>query len=691
MRVDKGRIIDDIIEPNRNQYIIPVYQRNYDWTREQCEKLFFDILKCSDQRKTHFVGSIVNAEIETRNKIHRYVIVDGQQRITTIFLLLKALFDSPEATDSDKSRINEWLFNIDKHNELSLDDSNKLKLKPIKSDDVQLMLLVNNKYDEMEKSSNIWCNYEIFKSLIAKELEKGHFIKDIYKGLEQLVCAIITLQEDDNAQEVFESINSTGLPLTISDLIRNYVLMTDANQEYLFETYWIKIESLIGKENMSSFIIDYLNYKADGWVKESTAYECFKEYFEKKKHTNESALKELLHYANIFNIFSNGSLEFSTNTNAFLSGLKQIKQTTAYVFLFQVFDDYYDKIIDQKELEKVLRFLLNYSIRRLICEVGSNSLRGLYKTLYARVFVKEEYKSTYYDSIISFFKQLNTKDKLVKDSDFEEALIKNDLYRKSHACKYILATIENGANKEKIDIRNMSIEHIMPQNSDLPTAWRKMLGENWKEIQNKYLHVLGNLTLTGYNSELSDKPFADKLEYLKKSKANELNSDVINTDIWTEQQIVDRGIRLAKLVCNIFDFEEPTKFIEYVDNNYKIYALNDNPSWKRPNYFVLLGEQHEVDSFIDMLIDVVGILYDRNPEILTRIAKNEEHIIPWSKQIIFSYNQDIGGPVFRHEKSGINMRVRYNAQMIIYILGAILDEYGIDLEDFAYSARSVEP
>lgn len=208
MQVDKGRIIYDIIGQNRIQYSIPVYQRNYDWTRTQCEKLLNDILECARTRQQYFVGSIVNAQVRSNNKIFRYVIVDGQQRITTIFLLLKALYDCSES-ELDKEKINNWLYNIDKYDELNLSDETKLKLKPIKSDNIQLNLLIKNKYDEMDKSSNIFRNYEYFKNQVSKILEKELSVREICDGVESLICAIINLEPSDKPQEVFESINST--------------------------------------------------------------------------------------------------------------------------------------------------------------------------------------------------------------------------------------------------------------------------------------------------------------------------------------------------------------------------------------------------------------------------------------------------------------------------------------------------
>ena len=408
MKIDKGGIINDFIEPNKHQYTIPVYQRNYEWSKEQCEKLFEDIVEAYKKDTTHFCGSVVHALLKEEHNIYYHLIIDGQQRLTTIYIMLKALLDLAD-TEAKRDTFEEILFNKDKFDTLDVDTASKLKLKPIKTDNNQLLLLMNNEYDEMDKSSGIWHNYQLFCELIKDEIENGLNVKEIYKGIEKLICANIRLEDGDNPQEIFERINSTGVPLSLADKVRNFVLMTDVNQEELYENYWLKIENLVRKEQMTSFFLDYLNMKIDGFAKESDAYEIFKFMYKEQGYTNESVLIELLHYAEFYHAFLYGSSKYSDDINKILQSLQKLKQTTVFLFLFRVFDDYEEQIIGEEELEKVLQFLLNYSLRRVICEIGSNSLRGLYKTLYSRIFAREENKKFYYDSVVSFFIRLKTK------------------------------------------------------------------------------------------------------------------------------------------------------------------------------------------------------------------------------------------------------------------------------------------
>ena len=384
VKIEEGRIINDFIEPNKCQYAIPVYQRNYEWSAEQCTKLFVDVVTAHKRDRRHFCGSVVYAPLKSEKKINYYVVIDGQQRLTTIYILIKALIDKA-VTDEEKKSLAEVLFNVDKFKRYNIDDSSKLKLKPIKSDNNQLMLLMEDHAEQMDRTSGIYRNYELFCDLIQEFLNDNPDmgVGNIYDGLEHLTCAEIKLDDDDdNAQEIFERINSTGVPLSLSDKIRNFVLMTDTDQDRLYEDYWLKAEQMLSKDQLEGFFLDYLNFKMDGFAKESTAYDEFKALYSRGQYTNESMLKEILHYAQQYHAFYYGDEQrLSSTANQLLKGLRTLKQTTVYLFLFSAFDDFEVSVIDDETLCKVLRLLLNYSIRRLICEVGSNSLRGLYKTL----------------------------------------------------------------------------------------------------------------------------------------------------------------------------------------------------------------------------------------------------------------------------------------------------------------------
>lgn len=695
MKIDKGSFINDFIDKNLRQYSIPVYQRNYEWSAEQCEKLFDDILQAHRLDRYHFTGSVVYELLKTENKIDYYIIIDGQQRLTTIYILLKALMDVAE-TDSEKDTILSVMFNQDKFKKYNIDDSSKLKLKPIKSDNKQLLLLVEGHVEQMDKTSGIYQNYELFCKLARQALVEDDTlsIEKIYDGIEHLTCAMIKLEEEEKGkeQEIFERINSTGVPLSLADKIRNFVLMTDADQEALYENYWMPTEDAVHRENMTSFFLNYLNMKVDGFPREDEAYDVFKDVFKNSGFTKETMLEEILHYARFYKAFLYGDEKYGAEINRLLADLQKLKQTTVFVFLFRVFDDYEAGVLSEKELERVIRFLLVYSIRRLICEIGSNSLRGLYKTLYARVFAREENKSHYYDAIVCFMMQLTSKDMLPTDKDFAEGLLQKNLYRKNALCKYLLAAIENqGKEQLRIVTDSLTIEHILPQNKNLSTEWQKMLGEDWETVREKYLHTLGNLTLTAYNSELGDKSFAVKKEKLSDvhTKVVVLYEDVKSCNAWNEKAIVKRAERLSKIIIDLFPIDQPALTISFADPRYQEYTCDepDIATYKAPNYFILQGERVICNTFADMLKLVISRLYEQDAEIIKSMARNNEKIVEWSQSVMFSYDSALINGGYKIGNTDIYENVGYSASHIMHIIRALLDRYDIDHTDFVYSAR----
>lgn len=697
MKIDKGSFINDFINKNLRQYLIPVYQRNYEWSAEDCEKLFEDIIQAHKLDRYHFTGSVVYELLKAENKIEYYVIIDGQQRLTTIYILLKAMIDVAE-TEAEKEELLPLMFNQDKFKKYNINESSKMKLKPVKSDNQQLLLLMKNHNDQMDKSCGIYKNYELFCDLLreAFQCDQDLTVDKVYDGIEHLTCALIRLEDEEKGkeQEIFERINSTGVPLSLADKIRNFVLMVDVDQDRLYDEYWIKIEQLLRKDQLPSFFIDYLNFKLEGFIKEKDAYNSFKDLFNKGKYTNESMLSELLHYAKQYHTFMNGDISLGESTNNALKGLQSLKQTTVYLFLFSIFDDYESGVIDSKELNKVLHLLLNYSIRRLICEIGSNSLRGLYKTIYVRVFESPNNKKHYYDSIVSFLKQMSSKDAIPTDNEFMLALKEKNLYRKNALCKYLLAAIEN-QSKEKVDISNLTIEHIMPQNKNLSKVWQTMLGSNWEMIHEKYLHTLGNLTLTGYNSELGDKPFDKKKQLLTDANSPThitiLNKDVINKYCWDEKTIQDRADVLSKIILKLFPIEYPLNLIEFKDSNSKEYTLSnpDDAAFKQLDYYELQSERVNIDNFAGMVRSVASRLYDNDNSIIEKMAKNNELLFANAMYPIFSYDKNVVKKGKEVKKgSGVYMSTGFSAPDCIVIIRELLKRYSLEPEeDFIYSAK----
>lgn len=691
MFIYQGSVIANFLGQNGRQYKIPVYQRNYEWSWEQCDKLFEDVVIAGQRNQLHFCGSIVFKPIAPTKGIGNNIVIDGQQRLTTIYILLKALSDMAQ-NDSEKMLPQGAIFNTDQYNQFQLDETSKMKLKPAKDNNDQLLNLIYDKHDKIDTSCEIYRNYEHFCDLIREKQSEGITVSDIYRGIGLLTVAVIQLDDNDNAQEIFERINSTGIPLSLSDKIRNFVLMTEVDQDRLYESYWLKAEQLLSRDQLEGFFLDYLNFKMDGFTKESTAYDDFKALYARGRYTNETMLGEILHYAQQYHAFYCGDkLRLSDEANQLLDSLRKLNQTTVYIFLFSVFDDFDTGVIDDETLCKVLRLLLNYSIRRLICEVGSNSLRGLYKTLYGRVFNRPENKANYYDAIVSFLLQMTSKDVMPSDAEFIAALKERNLYRKNALCKYLLVAIEN-QGKEQIKTDALTIEHIMPQNKNLSTVWQRMLGSDWELVRERYLHTLGNLTLTGYNSELGDLPFTEKQKRLSEQTTHVtvLYSDVKGKTEWNARTIEARAERLSGEVLRLFTVEQPTTKIDFSDPRYQLYTVSDphNATYKTVNYYELLGERVNVDSFALMVRSVASKLYDLNRSMIDRMARNLEVFPAWLNPV-FAYDKDaIRNAVKLKSDSDIYISTGFSAYDCICFIKVLLKKYDLDLEeDFVYSAR----
>ena len=557
MDARKGNIFE-ILNGNK-QFLIPVYQRYYSWDIEQCRRLWNDIVDMQKRNKAgHFVGSIVNiAEQAMPTGVQKYMIIDGQQRMTTLTLLLLALRDyaiqHPEDTTINSRRIDNMLLK----NEYEVGDE-RYKLLLTETDRDILIRLVESKPIPDGTKSRLIDNYKFFSGKIAdRDLQPA----EIYESIGKLQIVNITLDRTmDDAQAIFESLNSTGKELSESDLIRNYVLMglEPSEQTYVYEHLWRPMEQLFvyGTQDsvMDSFFRHYLTMKLPRIPKQGRVYEEFKLYHLNCEFgTIRELCQDLLNYANFYT-----DIVFKRSNNAELKRLYEdivdLRMEVSYPFLLKVHNDCAEGTITEDNLKEILRLCISYVLRRSICDIPTNSMNKTFATL--RNSIRPD---DYMNSVKAFFVLQDTYKEFPDNDKFMAAFMSRDIYT-MRARNYILSRLENFGNKAPIIIENYTIEHIMPQNTSLSPEWQHDLGVNWKEIQKTYIHTIGNLTLTAYNSEMSDRPFMDKMNMPGgfKESALRLNAYLVKLTEWNEDHIKERAQQLAAKAVQIWPYPSLT-------------------------------------------------------------------------------------------------------------------------------------
>ena len=557
MDARKGNTFE-ILNGNK-QFLIPVYQRYYSWDIEQCRRLWNDIVDMQKRNKAgHFVGSIVNiAEQAMPTGVQKYMIIDGQQRMTTLTLLLLALRDyaiqHPEDTTINSRRIDNMLLK----NEYEVGDE-RYKLLLTETDRDILIRLVESKPIPDGTKSRLIDNYKFFSGKIAdRDLQPA----EIYESIGKLQIVNITLDRTmDDAQAIFESLNSTGKELSESDLIRNYVLMglEPSEQTYVYEHLWRPMEQLFVYETqdsvMDSFFRHYLTMKLTRIPKQGRVYEEFKLYHLNCEFgTIRELCQDLLNYAKFYT-----DIVFKRSNNAELKRLYEdivdLRMEVSYPFLLKVHNDCAEGTITEDNLKEILRLCISYVLRRSICDIPTNSMNKTFATL--RNSIRPD---DYMNSVKAFFVLQDTYKEFPDNDKFMAAFMSRDIYT-MRARNYILSRLENFGNKAPIIIENYTIEHIMPQNTSLSPEWQHDLGVNWKEIQKTYIHTIGNLTLTAYNSEMSDRPFMDKMNMPGgfKESALRLNAYLVKLTEWNEDHIKERAQQLAAKAVQIWPYPSLT-------------------------------------------------------------------------------------------------------------------------------------
>lgn len=551
------------------QFIVPIFQRNYSWQKSQYEQLWFDILRASKfkEKQNHFIGSIVYIDMGTpAGRPQQLLLIDGQQRLTTISILLCAIKDYVQKFNLETKLINlakiknQFLYNSDEIDE----DRYKLLLN-VQDKETYIKLIDNTIFTVNKPATNIIKCYEFFYERIEDFIKQYGQIDEIYAGIFKLSLVSISLDKDsDNPQMIFESMNSTGKDLSQTDLLRNYLLMdlTPEKQTRLYKTYWKPMEELFGEDiykndvnKFDYFIRDFLTLKSDtGYIcKINNVYENFKRYYLDNNCEKFAVLKDLFTYAKYYACIDLLQ-ENDDELKLYWQEFKKLDSHVVYPFLLKLYDDYSRQILIKEDFKKILQVVISYLWRRAICEIPTNSLSKTFATLYQAVD-----KDDYVNSIIKAFVFKSSYKRFSSDYEVREKLQTKDIYH-FRLRKYLLEALENYYHKEPIDLNtaNYTIEHIMPQNIEHNLSWQQMLGEDWQEVHSLYLHTLGNLTITGYNAEMSNKSFGEKVngESGFKHSHLKLNESIVQCDVWNKKAIQRRTNILTDIILKIWKYPE---------------------------------------------------------------------------------------------------------------------------------------
>ncbi|MCD2511582.1 GmrSD restriction endonuclease domain-containing protein [Comamonas endophytica] len=539
------------------QFVIPIYQRNYSWTAAQCRQLWSDLMRAGRDEKVqaHFIGSIVYVErgLSSVTSQEALLVIDGQQRLTTSTLLIAALAKHFETQGlgelleafSNKKLRNYYLLNPDE------DGERHFKLILSETDKETLLAILQNTPMPAETSSRITENYALFQELIAAN--QGE-LEAICQGLAKLVIVDVSLDRaQDNPQLIFESMNSTGLELSQADLIRNYILMglEPKLQTELYKTYWRPMERAFGQAayvvHFDAFMRHYLTAKTGDIPNVREVYVAFKGFARGLKGDTRDLVADIHAYASYYCAMALGTESDAALKQAF-HDLRELKVDVAYPFLLDVYHDYKQGRLTSDEVLRIVRLIESYVFRRAICAIPTNSLNKTFAGM-SRTLKKDRYL----ESVQAAFLLLPSYRRFPGDDEFQREVKVRDLYN-FRSRSYWLRRFENHGRKERVMVEDYTIEHILPQNDALSKEWQTELGTDWQRVQKDWLHTLGNLTLTGYNSEYSDRPFAYKRDQVTDKDGNpvgfahsplKLNFGLGKVNTWDEAAIKTRADRLA--------------------------------------------------------------------------------------------------------------------------------------------------
>jgi len=623
MKANETRV-DKFLATNETTFAIPVYQRNYDWTLLQCKQLLHDIVEAGKNDKTnaHFIGSIVyvHDDVYTASGLTELTIIDGQQRLTTITLIYIALYRLAKELDNQMlvNRIHKTYL----INEFA-PEAEKLKLKPTENNKDALRHILNSTDgDEFKGYSRIIENFDYFKSAINTEN-----FETVQRGLSKLIFVDIALdRQKDNPQRIFESLNSTGLELSQADLIRNYILMglSRTNQDKIYKSYWEVIErnakdETLNKSRVSEFIRDYLTLKNKEIPNKGDVYVKFKDQYPTSTIDNlEIVLTELKSLVKYYNKLTNPKNETDKEIRTQLEYINRLEINVAFPFLMKVYEDFSNNIIDTNTFISVLSLIQSFTFRRFILGLPTNALNKIYMGLYDKVET-----ANYLYSIQKSLLQRSGVQRFPRNTETINALKEKDVYNiKPKNRTYLLERLENHKNNEPVVIEgnsDITIEHIFPQNPD--AKWKIELGaEEYNFIKENYLNTISNLTLSGNNGKLGNKPFIEKKEMNLDGKEQGynfsrlwLNRNLKEKSKWDKTEIEKRAEIITDRFLKIWEIPDIQIELETSNDEVNIFDAED-PKHKKLEYAIFFNQKLEVTQVAKLYIEVFKQLFDLQPE-----------------------------------------------------------------------------
>lgn len=685
-----GRSLLKFIGMPDTYFNIPVYQRKYSWKQEQCEQLLNDLKKVIDEdRETHFFGSIV-ADARNQAGTTNYYVIDGQQRITTISLLLLVIYNLLKQGKAQSAKSNTAHVIYQRY--LSDDSEEELafKLCPVKDDQAAYAKLYDDP-SEYDLTSNMTCNYQYFYDRILSD----HISVDaLYAAIKKLEIICITLDPQDNPQLIFESLNSTGLALSEGDKIRNFILMNldPSDQSKYYTRYWAKIERCT-QDNVSDFVRDYLSIKLRRQPKMSDVYRVFKDYADSNEIQLEDLLEDMLLYAKLYEkiLTSKSGLNDKLLDNC-LFRMSWLEITVMRSYIMEVLKLNQDGKLSVDDVRKVLEIIESYLFRRNICDVPTNALNKIFLMLNREILRYDNTANNYVEKLIYALRSKTESGRFPIDEEFARALSEKQVYKmRGRYRSYLFERFENHDTTETKDIyqhledRDYSIEHIMPQK--LTREWIEDLGvENAKEIYTEWKDRLANLTLTGYNPSLSNKTFAEKRDadtkggYIKSGLR--MNQKIATKESWGLPELKERDKEMVAEALTIWTC--PETVFKPAEKQYDSCSLADEDidlTGRDIVKYSYQGAERTVTSWADMLDQMVKYLHHRDKTILSTLAQNQD-------------KSGLSGYVQRDPKDElwnafqvddhIYMEGNTNTMLKISILQRLFPLYGVDPQDLVF-------